>query len=281
MKIDKLAFLLVVICSLFSSCSSDKKNGEPLKVMSYNIRLGVAADGANSWDNRRPATLAMLEQEKPDVFGVQEAYAFQQDYILENLPYYNCVGVGRDDGSDEGEHMSVFFDTTRISLIVWGTYWLSETPNEPSFGWDAACRRTATWALLERLADGQRFYFVNTHLDHVGHLARKNGLALVVDSIAAMNPEGYPMILTGDFNVFPDDSCLLDLSKIMHSARYSTPDSDDRPSFNGFGTAAEEIDYVWYDGFSSCESFHVLAEPYVDTIPYISDHYPVVATLIF
>lgn len=268
-----LSALLLISCA--------KQQEEPLRVMSYNIRLGVAADGSNSWENRRPATLAMLRKEQPAVFGVQEAYAFQQQYILDSLPYFRCVGVGRDDGSDEGEHMSVFYDTTRVSLLRWGTYWLSETPNEPSFGWDAACRRTATWTLLEQRATGRKFYFVNTHLDHVGHLARKNGLALVVDSIAAMNPEGYPMVLTGDFNVFPDDSCLVDLSKMMLSARYSTPDSDDRPSFNGFGTAAEEIDYIWYAGFASCESFRVLTDCYVDTIPFISDHYPVAAVLRF
>lgn len=268
-----LAVLALVACT--------KQQPEPLTVMSYNIRLGVADDGANSWQYRRPATLAMLRTEQPAVFGVQEAYAFQQDYILDSLPYFKCVGVGRDDGSNEGEHMSVFYDTTRVSLLDWGTYWLSETPDEPSFGWDAACRRTATWTLLEQLSTGKRFYFVNTHLDHVGHLARKNGLAMVVDRIGQMNPEGYPMVLTGDFNVFPDDSCLIDLSKIMLSARYSATVSDTRPSFNGFGTAEEEIDYIWYAGFSDCTVFRVLQEPYSDTIPFISDHYPVIATLEF
>ena len=86
-------------------------------------------------------------------------------------------------------------------------------------GWDAACYRTATWALMKDKRNGRNFYFVNTHLDHVGVVARKNGLQLVVDRIAAMNPEGYPMVLTGDFNMTPDDPALADLDKQMTSTR--------------------------------------------------------------
>ena len=88
-----------------------------------------------------------------------------------------------------------------------------ETPDVPSFGWDADCRRTVTWALMNDRRNGRSFYFVHTHLDHVGRLAQKNGLQLILDRIADINPEGYPMVLTGDFNVFPDDDCLVELDK--------------------------------------------------------------------
>lgn len=269
LSIIMAALLVVVAC---------KQKETPLTVMSFNIRLGVADDGDNSWDIRKPAVAAMLDTINPDVFGVQEAYDFQLAYIKENCPRYEAVGVGRDDGSEKGEHMSVIYNSEKVELLDWGTYWLSETPDVPSYGWDAVCRRTATWTKLRMIGTGKEFFFVNTHLDHRGALARKNGLAMIVERIGAMNPDGAPMILTGDFNVTPDDECLVDLNKIMKNTRYEAAESDDRPSYNGWGSAGEEIDYIYYAGFEECPSFRVVTDEFAGK-PFISDHYPVVATL--
>ena len=109
------------------------------KIISYNIRLGVADDGANSWEHRREATLRMLEREAPTVFGIQEGYLFQVKYIEENLPQYGRVGVGRDDGAEKGEFMAVYYLRDRFELLDSGTFWLSETPDKVSRGWDGAC----------------------------------------------------------------------------------------------------------------------------------------------
>jgi len=251
---------------------------ESLRVISFNIRMGVADDGVNAWTIRKEATPAMIYDMRPDVFGVQEAFRFQLDYILEQCPAYKCAGVGRDDGFDQGEHMSVFYNSEKLTLVKWGNYYLSETPELPSKGWDAACPRTATWCLFEQKSDGKRFYFVNTHLDHVGKLARKNGLKLIYDRIQAMNPDGAPMILTGDFNVTPDDPCLGDVNTLMKSARFAAKEADTAGSYNGWGSSNESIDYIYYSGFSCCESFKVINRQYAGK-KYISDHYPVFAEL--
>lgn len=275
-----LTFCLSLTLLAGSAClpgCSPEKNSE-LDVISYNIRLGVADDGPNSWEYRRTATIAMLEDKSPDIFGVQEAYGFQISYITENLPYYKNIGVGREDGRDEGEHMSIFYDSRNVKLDKWGTFWLSETPETPSMGWDAACFRTATWALMEKA--GHRFYYVNTHLDHVGKEAQEKGLALIVDRIGDINPEGYPMVLTGDFNVTPDDSVLDGLKTKMLSARDTAEKTDSLGSFNGWGHADSVIDYIWYSGFSGCPEFSTIQTQY-DGITYISDHYPVMARLTF
>ena len=275
----KILLTLAAIAAILPSFCSCQK-AETIRVMSFNIRLGVANDKENHWDLRKEATPAMLADKDPLVFGVQEAYKFQLDYILENCPQYACVGVGREDGVDKGEHMSVFYKKDLVELEDWGTYWLSETPDEPSKGWDAACFRTATWTLLKIKETGRHFYFVNTHLDHVGVEARKNGLALIVSRIGDMNPEGYPMVLTGDFNVKPNDPCLEDLNKIMYSARAFAEDSDTKGSFNAWGRSEQAIDYVYYAGFKKCTDFKVVDKTYAEK-PYISDHYPVIATLVF
>lgn len=253
-----------------------------LKVMSFNMRQGNAPDGENAWENRCPATIAMLQDVIPDVFGVQEAHGFQVDYITDNLPAYTGIGVGRDDGKELGERMSIFFNSDKIELLDWGTYWLSETPDVPSKGWDARCIRTATWSKMKMKKGGKEFFYVNTHLDHIGPEAQKNGLALIVNRIAAMNPDGLPMVLTGDFNVEPDNACLNDLNKMMKSARIEAPHADNGNTFNGWGNeeAACVIDYIYYSGFDSCDDFRVIRDSYAG-IPYISDHYPIVTTLEF
>ena len=265
-----LAFLAV-------SCT-----GGQLSVMSFNVRYGTAKDGDYVWPNRRDAACAMIRDQHPAVFGVQEALDFQLEYFQEQCPGYKYVGVGREDGVHDGEHMAVFYDTNRIELLDWGTYWLSETPSVPSLGWDAMCRRTATWTLLKDKERNRKFYFVNTHLDHVGKEARRNGLLLLVQRIGDMNPEGWPMVLTGDMNVYPDDPCLKELRELMQDARESAPITDNDQTWHSWGTVSGNppIDYVFYAGFKGCEKFEVIRQPY-EGVPYVSDHFPVKATLLY
>ena len=257
------------------------QSGE-LKVMSYNIRLGSANDGTNSWVYRCGATIEMLKDQKPDVFGVQEALKAQIDLLEEFADNYDYVGVGRDDGKKDGEYMAIFWNKKAVKLMDWGTFWLSETPEEPSMGWDAACKRTATWALMKDKRTGKRFYFVNTHLDHVGVEARKTVLKLIVDRIAEINPEGYPMVLTGDFNMKPSAPELNGLDACMKSARKFASQTDSHATFNNWGKAKDDeiIDYIYYSGFSSCLEYQTITRKY-DNRKFISDHYPITARLIF
>lgn len=66
---------------------------------------------------------------------------------------------------------------------------------------------------------GRRFFYINTHLDHIGVQARINGLQLVVDTIARLNKANSPLILTGNFNVTSADSCLNNVRKQMEDAQ--------------------------------------------------------------
>ena len=276
--IRKFAIALVAAVVLLPQISY----GQEIKVMSYNIRYGEGADGTNSWQYRAPFTIEMLEDQAPDIFGVQEALGNQIDFILEFTDGYECVGVGRDDGKKEGEHMSVFWNKKKIKLLKWGTFWLSETPAEPSKGWDAACFRTATWTLMKDKKTGNKFFFVNTHLDHVGKEARKNGLALIVDKIAEINPEGFPMVLTGDFNIKPNDPALKDLDTRMESARKIAVKTDNHHTYNGWGRASKDsvIDYIYVSGFSACPEYQTITKKYSGRT-FVSDHYPIISRLVF
>ena len=277
-----ILFALAALVAFPQMSDARKKESDGLKVMSYNIRMGVGEDGTNSWQYRWPATIEMLRELKPDVFGVQEAYDFQVNLVSEYANNYKNAGVGREDGKKEGEHMSIFWNKKTIKMIKWGTFWLSETPEKPSMGWDAACYRTATWALMKDKETGRKFYFVNTHLDHVGAEAQKNGLKLIVDRIASINPEGYPMVLTGDFNVRPDNASLVDLDKIMTSTRKIAKKTDNKGTFNGWRKDREGsvIDYIYVSGFSNVPVYETITKEYAKK-PFISDHYPVMSILEF
>lgn len=273
-KIFMLAAAMIMSLPLLQAQES-----EGLKVMSYNIRLGSAQDGTNSWALRYTATGKMLEDQKPDVFGVQEALEYQVRYI-EEMCGYESVGVGRENGKKEGEHMSIFWNKKTVSMLKWGTFWLSETPEKPSKGWDAECFRTATWALMKDKKTGKKFYFVNTHLDHKGTEAQKNGLKLIVDRIAEINPDGLPMVLTGDFNIEPKNPALKDLDARMQSTRKIAEKTDDHATYNGWGKSSTMIDYIYVSGFSSCTEYQTVTKRYEDR-KFISDHYPIFARLIF
>ena len=277
----KVILRIIVAASVLLPQLALAQQGE-LKVMSYNIRMGSANDGTNSWVYRCGGTIEMLKDQKPDVFGVQEALGDQLEFIEEYAKDYDHVGVGRDDGKKAGEYMAIFWNKKTMKILKWGTFWLSETPEKPSMGWDAACMRTATWALVKDKRTGKRFYFVNTHLDHVGTEARKNGLKLIVDRIEEINPQGYPMVLTGDFNIRPAAPELKELDTRMKSARKYATQTDSHQTFNNWGKAPADdiIDYIYYSGFSSCLEYQTVTKKYYDR-KFISDHYPIAARLIY
>ena len=198
----KRFFLILAAVILLPLALDAKGEREGFVAMSFNIRYGTAEDGTNSWQYRYPASAMMLDDQRPDVVGLQEVLYDQFDYLGSVLDKtYKIVGVGRDDGKKGGEIMAVMYNIKTTKLLKWGTFWLSDTSDKPSRGWDGACNRCATWAILKDKASGKKIFFVNTHIDHVGAEAQQKGVKLLVDKIAELNKEGLPVIVTGDFNM--------------------------------------------------------------------------------
>ena len=191
MKFNHILLPLLIVAALVSSCQSDEDpNYEPngyekisyYKIISFNVRYSSAPeiDGDNRWELRRDAAVKMVAQQKPLAMGLQEACPDQIDFLDLNLTGYKHIGVGRDDGKRAGEMMAIYYDTTRLTLLDSGTFWLSETPEKVSIGWDAACNRTCTWGHFKMKDTDFEFLYFNTHLDHLGSLARKNSIKLIV-----------------------------------------------------------------------------------------------------
>lgn len=246
------------------------------KVISYNIRnsSSAQADGDNCWENRRKATLKMIKKEKPDMIGMQEVLPDQFEYINKHTrKSYGHVGVGRDDGKNEGEIMCIYYNSRRFDLLDSSTHWLSETPDVVSLGWDGACRRTVTYVLLQEKKTGKKIAYFNTHLDHVGPVARRESVLLLCRLIGQLAPAGVPVILGGDMNSTITDSIFRPLDDCgMLVARDIAPQTDNRGTYNGWGKANEVIDHFFVRGVKPLE-FHCLDGDY--GVPFISDHYPI------
>ena len=254
------------------------------KIISYNIRLGVADDGANSWEHRREATLRMLEREAPTVFGIQEGYLFQVKYIEENLPQYDRVGVGRDDGKEGGEIMAVFYLRDRYDLLDHGDLWLSETPDRVSRGWDGACNRTMTWVHLREKATGKEFFHFNSHFDHIGTVARAESAKLLIEKVAEIAGK-TPAFCTGDFNSNQQTNVyntIVTSGTLVDSyARTTDKVNADWPSYNGYKyistppAKASRIDHIFVTkGRTKVQSWAIVNTSYSQKYP--SDHFPVV-----
>ena len=191
-------FFLCAMMAIFAFTASVKE----LNVGSINVRLLAKGDYKrhNGWDLRKGYLCDMINHEAFDVFGAQEVKKPQLDDMLAALPDYRYVGVGRDDGKEKGEYSPVFYRKDKFKLLNSGTFWLSETPDQVSKGWDGQCRRVCSWAYLQRKSDKTCFYFLSTHLDHKGKVAKMEGAKLIVKFIEEQC-KGENIIIVGDFNV--------------------------------------------------------------------------------
>lgn len=291
MKFNHILLPLLIVAALVSSCQSDEDpNYEPngyekisyYKIISFNVRYSSAPeiDGDNRWELRRDASVKMVAKHKPLVMGLQEACPEQIDFLDLNLTGYKHIGVGRDDGKRAGEMMAIYYDTTRLTLLDSGTFWLSETPEKVSIGWDAACNRTCTWGHFKVNDTGFEFLYFNTHLDHLGSQARKNSIKLIVAKMTELNPDNVPVFLSGDFNSTTDDPIFDPLKASLKDARMMSAISDKNITYNGFGKVTDNpdarkewvIDHIFFSGVNPM-AFMVLNGNY--GVPFISDHYPI------
>ncbi|MFV5690139.1 endonuclease/exonuclease/phosphatase family protein [Flavobacterium sp. ZT3R25] len=268
-----------IICSVFFLLMSLFSYGQTLKVMTYNIRLDVASDGENDWNHRKDYFTSQIQFYEPDIFGVQEARPNQVIDITTALLHYDNVGNGRE-GIVKGESSNIFYKKERFRVKESNTFWLSETPNEISKGWDAAYNRVCTYALFKDLKTKQLFWVFNTHLDHIGEDARTKGIQLILSKIKELNTKKYPVIFMGDFNSEPNEDRIIGLKKIMNDCKEVSVEKPFGPSgtFNNFihnEPVTKLIDYIFISKNSifKVQKYAVLSDS--KNVRYPSDHLPV------
>ncbi len=257
-------------------------HGQPLSILTYNLRFDNPADGDDAWPLRRDFLAGQLRFHAPGVFGIQEGLHRQLEYLQTQLPEYAMVGVGRDDGRQGGEYSALFYQRARFHLLESGTFWLSETPDTVSKGWDAALPRICTWALLHDTVAGRRLWVFNTHFDHIGEKARRASAALILKKIAEKNTAGHPVVLMGDLNSEPasEPVALLRQSLLDTHDHSSEPPFGPAGTFNGFKfhePVTRRIDYIFVSPNLKVQKFAILSD--ARNCRYPSDHLPVLAVM--
>lgn len=281
--VGRLAGWLLLL-SVLVWCIPGAKAGErPLQVMSFNIRCGFceASDDVNHWSRRKFLAARLVGAHDPDLVGLQEAVLYQARDLVSLLPQYDWIGVGRDDGKEQGEANVILFKRARFELLENKTLWLSPTPDKVGKGWDAAFNRTVTLARLRERASGREFYLLDTHFDHLGQQARIESAKLIVRLQASLAAD-LPLVLVGDFNSTRESEAYPIIAGALHdSARISRrrPRGGD-VTFNDFGKGREPgrtIDFIFVNDRVEVLSQRILTTLYGGHYP--SDHFPVLARI--
>lgn len=254
---------------------------QQMNIVSFNIRYNNQGDGINAWPNRVEMVIGLINYHEPDIFGLQEALIGQIEDVKNNLPNFEWFGVGRDDGENAGEFTPIFFNKTKFILIEQNTFWLSETPEKPSKSWDSSLNRIVTWGKFKSKVTGKQFLVFNTHFDHRGVEARKQSALLIANKIREMvKDKNLPVILTGDFNLTPDQEPIALLKKYFKDSREVTEQPPYGPvgTFNSFDWNAPlegRIDYIFVQGEIKVLKYAVITDSKEKRWP--SDHLPVLA----
>ncbi len=262
---------------------------EPARLMSFNVRYDTATDGVHNWAHRRRLVAETVRYHDPDVVGVQEAMTHQLRELESMLPAYEWVGDPRDTAARSGEHTAVGYRRARFTAAATDTFWLSETPEAAnSVGWDARHPRVATWARLHEPGADRAMVVLNTHLDHHGERARREGIKVALARLAGLVDDDV-VVCCGDFN------CVVGDPAHAAASDYPLPDGrhlrDSRrlaPRCHGPTTTRTDfeglvpdmgIDHVFVSDDVEVTGWSAVTDR--DDTHYASDHLPVVVDCLF
>lgn len=249
-----------------------------MKIVTFNLRCDHGQDGDNCFVYRQPLILKAIGEEKPDVLCFQEVLPHMAQWLKESLPDYYVVGCGRGERLD-GEQMSVAYRRDAYDLMRMNTFWLSETPTVPGSRYpeQSDCPRTCTEALLMEHGTGQVIRVLNTHLDHIGSLARERGLRQILAYADALSlfPDA-PAVLVGDFNAEPG---AFEMRALDDYPAWRCATRDIGITYHGYfrSEPPSQIDYIFLRGPVCCGGARKWEQ--AEQGVYLSDHYPVCAEL--
>ncbi len=271
-KIITFTFLLLAI-NIFIPCM-----GQTQKIMSFNIRYENPNDGVNIWNNRKKELCDLINHSHPHIVGIQEALINQVVYLKQNLKGYNMIGVGRDDGIDKGEFSSIFHDTTIFELLDDKTFWLSQTYDTISVGWDASMERICTYGIFQNKMTRNKIFVFNTHFDHIGKKARTESAKLIIRIINSITSDNDKVILLGDFNCNPESSPIKFITQYLDDGATLCKSGLSGPTgtFNGFDSSKannNRIDYIFVKNFEVVSYKHI--DDRMKNGNFLSDHLPV------
>ncbi|MFS0771941.1 endonuclease/exonuclease/phosphatase family protein [Sphingomonas sp. 1P08PE] len=268
--------MLLLLLLLFLPTPAHARPAD-LTVMTFNVRVPVASDGANDWPHRRALMAQTIRRARPDVIGMQELHAAQAADLIAQLPGYRWFGRDRRGGHGD-EHMGIFYRTDRWRVEADGDFWLSDTPGVPgSITWGHPYPRMVSWGRFVGSDGTHRFTLFNTHLPYRidDEVARERGARLIAARVAATPG---PVVLTGDFNTVAESPTHAVLAGTLTDAwQVAFRKKGPAATFHGFtGTPDRRLDWIWTRGLVPMK-VRTLTDHRGALYP--SDHFPVVAEL--
>ena len=255
--------------AIFMAAGTAMAEDATFNVATYNIRQLNDGDtrAGNGWSRRAPVVAQLIRFHDFDIFGTQEGFKQQLDTLKALMSGYDYIGRGRDDGKEAGEHSAIFYRTDLFDVVDHGDFWLSETPDRPGLGWDAACVRICTWGKFRHKPTSKEFLFFNLHMDHVGTTARTESAKLIKERIKSLGSE-LPVFVTGDFNAdqhSPSYATIIsgDVLRDSHDVAqfvYELNGTFNNYSTNGFSTS--RIDHIFVSPTVSVEKYGILTDTY-------------------
>lgn len=256
-----------------------EKLSQDLTVMSYNVK--ISGDGLRAVEKRAPHIIGTVKEKAPDSIGFQETDKTWVETLAAGLPEYAHVETYREDGAEKGEASAIFYLKDKYELVETGHFWLSETPNVPSKGWDAACERICSYAILKDKETGFVYAHFNVHFDHVGTQAPTKSVELVSAKIAEIAPD-IPVVFTGDFNLDEGSENYNNLLACgLKDTKYLAEEYDNHSTYHGYHVlipSTKPIDFIFVNGYvKSVESSRIDSD-FIDHI-FASDHFPITVKL--
>lgn len=290
---------LLIICTLLAATTL---SAQSLTVGSYNIRVANDNDArkGDGWESRHIVLCEQIRWHDFDIFGAQEVTRPQLEDMLAQLPEYDFIGGGRDDGKMQGELSPIIYKRDKFKILDSGMFWISENPDRVGVkGWDAALPRICTYAHIKDRTTGEKFWFFSLHMDHIGVEARREGAKLIQRKVAEMC-HNERAVVVGDFNVDQHNEAYKTMltSGMLADAydvalhRFAT-----NGTFQGFNSAAytkSRIDHIFVTQDVTVSNYAILTDAYwreegnggnageknhQRRVP--SDHYPVAAKIEF
>jgi endonuclease/exonuclease/phosphatase family metal-dependent hydrolase len=273
-----------LILALF--CFSYANGQTSFKVMTYNIRLASVDDGPNHWHIRKSHLMGLMNYYHADIIGLQEAQKPQLDYLLKEMPDYVMIGSPRTADAN-AEYAAIFYNKLKYKVSEEKTFWLSQTPESISKGWDAAYHRVATYALFQDIKTKKKFWVINTHFDNEGKVARNESAKMLLKTVEVLQKKvKCPLILTGDFNARPEENTIQNLAQNMVDTRTNSMtkpygEADTWTAFKFNEKPNGQIDFIFASKYRaiSVKSHRTIADFY--DFKYPSDHLPVMVEFEF
>ncbi|WP_320935143.1 endonuclease/exonuclease/phosphatase family protein [Bacteroides nordii] len=274
-------YILLLVCLSLSSFPVHGENYETeITICSFNIRGSNMDTGVNAWSNRKKMVIREFSNYQYDIVCMQEPLIDQiQDFL--SIGIYEWLGVSGQGTPDSDVFTPIFYNKKKLNVLDYGTFWLSETPDVVSRGWDGKFPRICTWAKFRDIENCRSFYVFNTHLDHVGEVAKLEGARLICRKIKEMTAE-EAVFITGDMNSTPETPPIHTfLSEFSNSREIATEKSGPAGTAHSYGKLypPSQIDYIFVNEYISVTKAITITK---NSNPvYMSDHYPIVITADF